>query len=376
MQYTLFGRSGVKVSRLGFGCMRLPMRPTGGEVDTEAAVQLLQNAVKLGVNYFDSAYFYHDGQSERLLGQAVKGMREQVVIATKSPGGYNKKPGDYRRLLEEQLTRLDTSYIDFYHFHGATFDRLYEIDKRSDWINAALKARDEGLVKYLSFSFHGDANKPDDLKNLVDTGLFHSVLCQYNVIDRKNEEGMAYAKEKGLGIAVMGPLAGGVVAGLPETVAGQLGIPAASSAELGLRFVAANPHVDILVSGMSAEKQLTDNAAYAARLSPLSEEETRGINELMARYRKMADLYCTGCRYCMPCPQQVEIPYLFELANYHNIYEMHGYAKEKYAAMAKEITWAKGFDACNQCGECEPKCPQKIEIRKQLKETDLLLRKV
>ena len=366
MLYTKFGGSGARVSRLGFGCMRLPVKTAGSnEPDEEAAIAMIKKAVGLGVNYFDSAYFYHGGESERVLGKALKGLRDKVYIATKSPGGDCKQPGDYRRLLETQLKRLDTSYVDFYHFHGISYDGFFEVDKRSGWLKDAQKAKDEGLIKHISFSFHG---KPEDIAKLADTGAFESILCQYNALDRANEAGMAYAKRKGLGVAAMGPLGGGLITSLPAETAAKLGIKASGIAELGLRFVATNPNVDILLSGMSKMDQLLENEEIVSRIEPLSEDELTAINKMTEEQKRLADLYCTGCGYCSPCPQTVEISNIFEYVNLYKVYGAEEYAKNRYDGIGTGWSSGKNADACNDCGQCEEKCPQKIKIREQLKE--------
>ena len=379
MKYTTFGNSNVEVSSLGFGCMRMPQTNVNGEniLDEDAAVQLLRKAYDLGVTYFDSAYFYHAGRSEHVLGRALKGIRDKVVVSTKSPSSHMKQAGDYRRVLEEQLTKLDMDYIDFYHFHGISYEGFVDVDKRTGWIADAIKAKEEGLVKHLSFSFHaspGDdvaeedkaSYTSDNMIKLIDLGYFESVLCQYNVLDRSNERGMAYAKSKGMGVAVMGPLGGGRVSGLPKELAAKLGIEVRSSVELGLRFVAANPNVDIILSGMSSEAQLVENAALVSDLSPLSGSERDGIDAMMQENRRLAQLYCTGCGYCVPCPQEVNIPHIFSMMNYHNVYGITEFAKNGYKSIGTGWITGKRADACNKCGACEKKCPQKIHIREQL----------
>lgn len=376
MNYAVFGDSKVKVSRLGFGCMRLPtVRDAEGKesVDEDAAIAMLRKGIELGVNYYDTAYFYHSGNSEKVLGKALQGgRRDKVIVSSKSPGHLVKKPGDYRRLLEEQLARLGTDHIDFYHFHGVSFDGFQEIDKAGGWAREAAQAKAEGLIRHVSFSFH--SQHPGDLMKLVDLGCFESVLCQYNVLDRSNEEGMAYAKSRGLGVTVMGPLGGGRVSGLPKELAESCGIHVTASAELGLRFVASNPNVDIILSGMSAMPQLLENAEIVSDLKPLSDTERAGIVSMMAENQRLSDLYCTGCNYCMPCPQEVNIPHIFRMMNYHKVYGLTEYAREGYGGIGKSPwTPGKNASACIECGECEEKCPQKLHIIDQLKESGAAL---
>ena len=363
MKYKKFGDTGAVVSVLGCGCMRLPARD--GAVDEEHAVAMIRKAMELGVNYFDSGWFYHGGDSERVLGKAVKGAREKVYIATKCPGGNVNAPGDYRKTLEEQLKRLDTSYIDFYHFHGMNYTRFFEIEERSGWMKEAVQAKDEGIIKHISFSFHGPQ---EDIAKLTDVGIFESLLCQYNALDNKNAEGMAYAKEKGLGVAVMGPLGGGLIAGFPDETAAKIGVKAKRSTELGLRFVATNPDVDVICSGMSSVEQVVENAEIVSRIEALSGDELAAINKMIEDNKRVADLYCTGCNYCAPCPQTVEIANIFKYVNLYKVYGAKEYALQRYDGIGTGWSSGKKADACSDCGECEAKCPQNIEIRKQLKE--------
>ena len=373
MQYRTFGNTGIKISVLGFGAMRLPEVEINGrkQVDVEQAIKTIHRAFELGVNYIDSAYFYHDGQSEVVVGQAIKGWRDKVYLATKSPGHLLRKPGDYRRILEEQLTRLQEDYIDFYHFHGIGYHNFLQTDQNTKWLSEALQAKQEGLIKNISFSFHAP---PEEMKQLVDTGIFASVLCQYNLLDRSNEEAIAYAKNKGLGVAVMGPVGGGRIAGLPEKIRQELNMTAENNVKLAFRFVLANPHVDCALSGMGSVAMVEENIKYTADTNPLSPEEIQAVNELMGKYRKMADLYCTGCKYCLPCPNGIDIPFIFELYNYYRVYELVDYAQGTYAQMGRDQWLPKiKADACSECGVCEIRCPQRIKIIKQLKEAHRIL---
>lgn len=363
MQYTSFGKTGAQVSRLGFGSMRLPMITVNGKqiVDDDKAIAMIHRAFELGVNYIDTAVFYCDGLSEITVGKALKGWRDRVFLSTKYP--FQK---GFRETLEEQLTKLDTGCIDFYHFHGIG-NHFFTDARREEAVNGALKAKEEGLIRNLSFSFH---DKPEVMVKLIDLGIFSSVLCQYNLLDRANEEVLAYAKSKGLGTTVMGPVGGGRISGMPPQVAERFGVQVKSSVELALRFVMTNPNVDIALSGMSTMAQVEENAAIASNASPLSEAELAGIAAASEENKRMSDLYCTGCNYCGPhCPQGIVIPKIFQLMNYHRVYGITDYARGEYQGIGKS-EWNKGSkgDTCIECGVCEDHCPQKIEIRKQLKE--------
>lgn len=368
MQYTTFGNSGINVSRLGFGSMRLPMTTVGDKtvVDDDLAIPMIQRAFELGVNYIDSAVFYCEGLSEITVGKALKGWRDKVYISTKYPFQEG-----FRETLEKQLKKLDVDYIDFYHFHGIG-NSFFTNERREEALQGAAKAREEGLIRHLSFSFH---DKPEVMAQIIDLGIFSSVLCQYNLLDRANEAALANAKAKGLGTVVMGPVGGGRISGMPPQVAERYGVRVQSSVELALRFVMANPNVDIALSGMSTLAQVEENAAIASNATPLSEEELQGIAVATVENKRLSELYCTGCNYCAPhCPQEVVIPKIFQLMNYHRVYGITPYAREQYANIGN-TSWDKGSqaDKCIECGACEDYCPQKIEIRRQLKECHQVL---
>jgi len=364
MQYRDMGRTGFRISALGFGAMRLPKRKDGDGLDEDLSIAMLHRAFELGVNYVDTAYMYCDGESERVVGRALKGWRDRVCLSTKSPIWSLKDRDDFRVKLDEQLRKLDTDRVDFYHFHGVSENKWQEKVLAYGLLDEMERARDEGLVRHLSFSFH---DKPHVMKMIVDTGVFSSVLCQYNVIDRANEEMIAYAREKGLGVVVMGPVGGGRLGAPADFI--ESGLPGErSTPETALRFVLANPDVSCALSGMSAMDQVEMNAAIASDPDPLSPRETKAIRDLSESRRRLAELYCTGCGYCMPCPHGVNIPVCFESMIHHRIYGMTSSAVSRYGSIGNEWTKGKRADACVGCGECEKKCPQNIPIRAQLKE--------
>ncbi|MBI2914481.1 MAG: aldo/keto reductase [Firmicutes bacterium] len=355
MQYRDFGKTGVRVSALGFGAMRLPQ-------DEAEAVRVIRGAFELGVNYIDTAYGYCEGRSEIVVGMALKGWRDRVYVSTKLPTWKVESEADFPRFLEEQRRKLDVSHIDFYHLHGIGKDRYEQTVVPFKLIEQALHAKEKGLIRHLSFSFH---DKPEVLMQLVDLGVFSSVLCQYNLLDRANEPAMAYASAEGVGVAVMGPVGGGRLGG-PSALLGQsVGRPAKTTAELALRFVLSNPSVACALSGMSTIAMVEENARVASMEQPLSHDESGTINTMLEENRRLADLYCTGCAYCMPCPHGVNIPRNFELMNYHRVWGLTENAREGYRWMGEGET----ANRCMECGECEPKCPQHIEIIKQLAET-------
>ncbi|NSW92384.1 MAG: aldo/keto reductase [Firmicutes bacterium] len=368
MQYRKFGNTGVMISALGFGSMRLPGYEKDGEffVDEEKSIEMIHRAFDLGVNYIDSAYGYCGGKSEIVVGKALKGYRDQVYVSTKVPTWHIKEKADYRRFLEEQLKKLDVEYIDFYHFHSLNKNNWENTVLKYNLIEDAQKAKDEGLIKHISFSFH---DKPEVLIQLIDTGIFETLLCQYNLLDRANEEAIAYANKKGLGVVIMGPVGGGRLASPSEIIKRSLGSKAKSTPEVALRFVLANPNVSCALSGMSSIDMVEENARVASIEEPLSREDWRRINETFEENKKLADLYCTGCEYCLPCPNGIKIPRIFSIMNYHKVYGLTDYAKKEFEKVGKEEAYGASPAECVECGECETKCPQNIKIRERLKES-------
>jgi predicted aldo/keto reductase-like oxidoreductase len=364
MQQRQFGATGVTVSRLGFGCMRLPTTEVGDKrvVDDDLSIAMIHAALDRGVTYVDTALFYCDGQSEVVVGKALQGRRSEVSLSTKYPVSNDKS---LREVLETQLGKLATDHIDFYHLHGIGAWFLTH-EKRDAILADAAKAKDEGLIRHLSFSFH---DKPEAMAQIIDLGVFSSVLCQYNLLDRANEEALANARSKGLGTVVMGPVGGGRIAGLPAEEVAKAGVSVQSSAELALRFVFANPNVDCAISGMSTMEHVIENTAIAARTDTLTDAERSGINAMMEENKRLADLYCTGCNYCGPhCPEEINIPHIFQAMNYLRVYGLKEFAFSHYNAIGGRWVKGKKADWCRECGECETHCPQKIEIRRQLKE--------
>lgn len=373
MKYKDFGKTGKNVSVLGFGAMRLPM--IKDQVDQEQTNAMIQKAIDSGINYFDTGSFYCNGQSEKALGIAVKNLdRSKIYLSTKYPE-TDATAEELRQKFEKSLKEMNQEYIDFYHFWGIDWKRYTEKLQYAP-LKEALKLKDEGLIKHLSFSFHSD--NPDDLIKLVDTGQFETVLCQYNLLDRSNEKGIAYAAEKGMGVAIMGPVGGGRLAGPSKIFNNMLGNKKfVSTPELAMRFVFNNPNITMTLSGMSTMEQLLGNIKIANMDVYLNEADNQLLEQAMQENKKLADLYCTGCKYCLPCPQKVNIPLVFELFNYYNVYDIPEAAISGYRDLTEGREWLEGKNAsfCIECGVCEGKCPQRINIIDNLKKAHALLSK-
>ena len=381
MLYKPFGKTGINISALGFGAMRLPMAQDAQtpHVDYDVATPIMRRAFELGVNYIDTAPYYCESDSEVAVGKALKGWRDQVYISTKNP--IEDSSGDnWRKRLELSLTKLDTSYIDFYHMWGISLKKFREsIDVKDGPLEAARKALDEGLIKHLSFSFHDAA---ENMIPLIDAGCFSSVLCQYNLLDRANEDSIAYAQEKGLGVVIMGPVAGGRLGSPSEVIRQMVGRDIQSTAEMALRFVLANPNVNVALSGMENVEMIEENAHVASIEGPLDAQEISRVAQMLEENKKLAELYCTGCKYCMPCPQGINIPHVFSLMNYHKVYGLTDYARSQYHMLGTPLDSRRNSQArdrgldvsqCISCGQCEAKCPQHLEIIRQLSETHEVL---
>jgi predicted aldo/keto reductase-like oxidoreductase len=377
MQYRTLGKTGIKVSALGFGCMRLPTTENG-KINREEAIALIRKGIDNGINYLDTAWTYHRGESEVVLGLALKdGYRERVTLATKCPIGREDftKPEHYEKYLDEQLQRLDEEYVDFYLFHGVNKKSYEEKVLGLNLIEQALKAKKKGKIRHLAFSFH---DTPEVLKEIIDSGHFDLMLVQYNIVDQVNHDMINYAGKKGLAVAIMGPVGGGRLAGkdLPEEMKEWLTPGRNNYADLALKFVLSNPNVSVALSGMGTEEMLSDNLAIASRedYNLLSEREKDSIDSIAKKFKELCDLVCTQCKYCEPCPNEVNISFIFETLQRYQIYGLKEQAKDSYSLIGK-TPWAKGKDAsaCVECGECLEKCPQGIEIIEQLKKAHEVL---
>ena len=374
MQYRRFGNTGVNISTLGFGCMRLPeiQKEDGSwEVDQEKTNAMLMRAYELGVNYFDTALYYCHSNSEIAIGKALKPIRDKVYISTKCPLELVKEPGDFRKTLETSLKKLDTPYVDFYHFWGINQKTFDEKIVPMNLIAEAQKLKEEGLIRHISFSFH---DSPEALKHIIDNGEgLESVLLQYNLLDRANEEMIQYAAKKGLGVVVMGPVGGGRLAA-PTELAAKLGTEAVNTYELAFKFVLGNPGVCCALSGMQNIDMVEQNAKVASLENPMSEEEWRRVGESLENLKKFSELYCTGCGYCQPCPKGINIPKIFQAYTYLNVYGLTDLAKNTWKGyLTNEKNPGVSPAECVNCGYCERKCPQHLKVRELLKKVEGVL---
>ena len=369
MRYRGYGNTG-KISALGFGCMRLPEFEEGGKwhVDEAKTTPLLRRAAQLGVNYFDTGYHYCHHNSEAAVGKALKPIRGQVRISTKCPMGGLKSAADYRNWLERSLKELDTGYVDYYHFWGLDRKVFDEKVVGLGLLKEALRLKEEGLVRHISFSFHDDAPV---IREIIDRAeIMETMLVQYNLLDRSNEEMIAYAASKHIGVAAMGPVGGGKLAA-PTTLGERVGGRAHTTYELAFKYVLGNPNISCALSGMGDMDMLEKNVAVANDKQPLSEAEWRQIGDALEQLRRFSGLYCTACEYCQPCPAGIDIPKIFGAYTHHNVYELHNHAKHIWDEYLKKD--GKTLRDCAGCGFCESKCPQKLAVRKELERVEKVL---
>jgi predicted aldo/keto reductase-like oxidoreductase len=380
MKYRKFGRLDWEVSVLGFGAMRLPL--IGGDplnVNEPDSIRMIRYAIDHGVNYVDTAYPYHGGHSEPTLGLALKdGYREKVKLATKLPSWFVQSPQDYDRYLKEQLDRLQTDKVDFYLLHGLNRESWTKL-KNLGVLHWAEGMMASGRIGHLGFSFHDHFQV---FKEIVDA-YDNWTLCQiqYNYMDvdyQAGTHGLHYAADKGLAVVVMEPLRGGrLTKKTPEQVAKLWSSTSQkrTPAEWGLLWVWNHPEVSVALSGMSSMEQVVENIAIAERSGTgiLMADDLALIDLVRGAYKNLIPIPCTNCRYCMPCPNGVEIPEIFELYNDAIMYHTSDNARFRYSGPIVGLKVEQRADRCIECGECLKACPQKISIPEWLKKAHELL---
>ncbi|MCX5642753.1 MAG: aldo/keto reductase [Candidatus Omnitrophica bacterium] len=354
-----FGKTPYKVKKLGFGIMRLPMLQDG-KVDFELSTPMIRYAIEHGVNFLDSHHFYHNGESEEAIGRAVQGIpRNKIILQTKIGMYNNYTEKECWRLLEQALRKMKTDYLDFYFSHSLSWENHLKYGK--SFLSFTEKALNQGLIRYRGFSAH---DKPENIKKIIISGEFSAMLVQYNLLDRSNEEVIALACERGLGVEIMGPLAGGMLGFPDEKIMKYSPVKVKSTAELALKFVLANPNIHVAFSGMNTLGQVAENIASVVSTSRFSRNDIGKLDQIFENQKKLLNLYCTGCGYCLPCPNKVNIPSIFRLYNFAQVYGLVKKAKKDYRALNPEEKASR----CLACGKCEEKCPQKIPIQKKLKQ--------
>ena len=360
-------RKGNKISILGYGCMRFSQKL--GRIDLAKAEKEIMTAFRGGVNYFDTAYIYPG--SEAALGKILEKnhIRDQVNIATKLPHYMMKKPGDMEKYFSEELKRLRTDHVDYYLMHMLTDVRTWERLKGlgiMDWLE---EKKESGAIRQVGFSYHGNS---DAFCRLLDAYDWDFCQIQYNYMDEHSQAGrtgLHYAAKKGIPVIIMEPLRGGkLVNNLPPRARKLFSVypERKSPAEWAFLWLWSQPEVTCVLSGMNSIEMVRENVAAASGAKPLSKRDRVLLKKVAQAINAKIKVPCTGCRYCMPCPQHVDIPGTF--AAYNRKYTDGTFtALTEYAMctlMRKDTTSAS---KCIQCGKCERHCPQGIAIRRELR---------
>ena len=355
---------GIETSLLGFGCMRFPCL-ADGSIDEAETEKMLDKAIAAGVNYIDTAYPYHNGMSEVVVGKLLKKYdRSSYYLATKLPVWFVETVEDVDKYLNEQLDKLQTDYIDFYLMHAMNkerWDKMLEIGcvKRLEELKA------EGKIKYLGFSFH---DSYEVFEEMIEYRDWDFAQIQLNYMDSEEQAGLKgyeLAEKKGVPLVIMEPVKGGMLAAFSTDITEKFAQhdKEASVASFALRWVGSFPNVKVVLSGMSNMEQVEDNLKTFGSFKPMSEEEQKTVAEVKEVLQSRVQNGCTGCRYCMPCPAGVDIPGCFSAWNTYHVYQNYNTVKWKWETELGEEKQAKN---CIKCGKCEAACPQQLSIRADL----------
>ena len=368
MEYRNWNKNAARTSLLGYGCMRLPTN-ADGSIDETRAAALLNTARAAGVNYFDTAYPYHGGQSEPFVGRVIaQWPRESFYLATKLPLWQCKSLDAAKRIFAEQLERLGVDYIDFYLLHSLHKAR-YDQAKALGIVDWLWELKAVGTIRNLGFSCHDNFA---GFAHILRDQPWDFCQLQYNYLDTDDraeeisgDRGYQLTEELGIPLIIMEPIKGGTLATLPPDAEAPLKAfrPDASDASWALRWVGSHKNVHIILSGMSTEEQLADNLCTFAQFEPLNTAEEQAVAQAAAILHSRIKIGCTGCRYCMPCPMGVDIPDNFSIWNKLGMFGQPDAVKKQWTARFPD---AEKASHCVRCGKCEAVCPQKLPIRESL----------
>lgn len=333
--------------------MRLP------EHDPDLAAQVVDSAIAAGVNYFETTRFYLNNRCQHLVAGGLKGRSRGLIVSGKNGVNAETTADSYRKEIDLQMQVLGVDYLEFFQVGWFSWEKMPLLTKRGGALEALDKARAEGLVGHIGFTGH---DRPESFTKCIETGIFDSLTIPYNMLSRQYAPTIKRAGELGVGVVVMCPVAGGMLAS-PAPQLQQL-IPggATTTTAAALQFVLANPDVSTAASGMSTPEQVAENVATANALTAMNAEDRARMERILDEFAAIGDKFCTGCGYCMDCQNGVDIPRNFRLYNTAKVYGLMAWAKQEYANMDA----AKRAEACAHCGECEPKCPNKLPIQEQL----------
>lgn len=356
---------GVETSLLGFGCMRFPTNAEG-KIDREKAEAMMDKAIAAGVNYIDTAYPYHGGESELFVGEVLKKYdRESYYLATKLPLWAVHSLEDVDKLFNEQLTKLQTDYVDFYLMHAMNGGRWREMLEMGV-VKRLEELKEEGKIRNLGFSFHDGYEAFEEIINYRDWDFCQIQLNYMDVNDQAGMKGYKLAEEKQVPLVIMEPIKGGMLANYGGDIADIFHAldKDASFASFALRWVGSLPNVKVVLSGMSTMEQVDDNLKTFGDFKPMSEEEMATVDKVVNILNNRVQNGCTGCSYCMPCPAGVNIPKNFRIWNTYHMYQNYNAVKWNWET---EMPDSERANKCIECGMCESICPQALQIREDLK---------
>ncbi len=370
MEKRIFGKTGLEVSPLGFGCMRLPLTdPTNQTtIDIPEATRMIRHAIDNGVNYVDTAYPYHGGESEVVVGNILQdGYREKVYLATKCPIWELKTEEDFYRIFDEQLHKLQTDHIDFYLLHALNQERLDTILKFNLY-EKVNKLKAEGKIKYIGFSFHDEFETFPRILDSYDNWDFCQIQLNYLDTDlQAGLKGLELAKERNLGVVIMEPVKGGRLASIPQSMVDIFKSANTERADVAwaFDFLYDFPEIHVVLSGMSTMEQVTQNIEIAdnAKANSLTVAEREAYANAKKTFDAVKTVPCTNCKYCIPCPHGVEIPNNFTISNEYKLFGAIETRQKEYDALGEK---GKASN-CVSCKVCESKCPQNIVINEELK---------
>ena len=364
-----------QISLLGFGCMRLPkIDPEKSDIDKTKAQEMIDYAYAHGVNYYDTAYPYHEGKSELFVGEALKKYpRESFHLASKMPVWLVEKPEDTVKYFEEQLKKCQVEYFDFYLCHALNLDRL-EIIQKNHIFETLQKEKEAGRIKHLGFSFHGSVEALDKIAHAYPWDFAQIQLNYYDWDMQNAQQEYKILEDLGMPVVIMEPVRGGALNTLcPEALEMlKKADPKASPASWAIRFAASLPGVLTVLSGMTAMEHVTDNVATVDEFKPLTEEERELLFKVADVYKKSKTVPCTGCRYCMDCPAGVDIPAVFKIYNQYCTTENKAAFVADYDALGE----SKQAHNCVACRQCCSQCPQSIDIPARMEDVVALAKKL
>jgi len=359
MRYRPLGTTGLEISALSFGCMRL------GE-DQDLNTELISKAIDLGVNYFETTRGYCNGQCQQRTAPGLKGKTSGVIVSGKAALRPDTTEYTFRKEIELQLEILGLTHFKFFQVGWFRWPMLQHLLKRGGLLDALRRAQDEGLIQHVGFTGH---DAPENFTRVIETGLFDTLTIPYSLINQSYEPTIARAGELGVGVVAMCPVAGGALAQESSALKEELGMDLPTT-EMALRFVLSNPDISTACSGMNAMEHLEQNVKTVKAFDPSEEGIHERFCEGLERIRaRLGDRVCTKCRYCMPCPEGINIPAYMDLYLFWKAFGLEDMVRKS----VKNTPEARNMSRCTDCGACEEKCPNGIPVRETFKELATLL---